>query len=107
MAITAPINWPKILADLVAKGWSFPRIAAAIEAADSAPYWWRDGGEPRYAYGARLIELHTEVCGIQHFENNTAQSPARTRLDPTTTGASHAQIEIPQARTEKTRKQGA
>lgn len=83
------IDWPKILADLVAKGWSFPRIAAAIKAPDSAPYWWRDGGEPRYAYGARLLELHTEICGIQHFEPEAAQSRART--DPATNEATDGQ----------------
>lgn len=103
MAITAPVKWPQILADLVAKGWSFPRIAKAIDAPDSGPYWWRDGGEPRYAYGARLLELHTEICGIQHFEKEAAHPHAREPV----TGDSHAESEATQGRTEKTRKQGS
>lgn len=66
MSAPKPIrmNWPTIMRDLDARGWSPYRISDRLEVSESTAQRWRCViGDIGHGYGQALLALHTEVCG--------------------------------------------
>lgn len=76
MAITRT-DWPRIIAQLLAKGVSIAEISAAVQVSAGAPYRWLEGSEPLHSNGQLLLALHAQHCEIHQSEDGGAHSRAR------------------------------
>lgn len=60
------IDWPQVIADLQAAGFSFKKIAEVLTGRDDGPsastvQGWANGSTPNYESGRRLLLVHHEV----------------------------------------------
>jgi hypothetical protein len=56
------VHWGRILDELNAQGFSDYKVALILGADSSTVGAWHKGSEPRYGYGAALLNLHAKVC---------------------------------------------
>jgi hypothetical protein len=61
-------DWFRVLSDLAYEGWDNHRVAKAIEVARPTLLGWKNGNEPCYEHGRRLVELWCQVTGKSHQE---------------------------------------
>lgn len=61
-----PMNWQKLLWDLVAAGYSLRSVGRAINVAESTVRDWRDGSVPNYDDGNALIKLHKMLISARN-----------------------------------------
>jgi predicted transcriptional regulator len=54
-------DWPTLLLELRAHGFSQYAVAAAINVSRSTVSAWADGTEPRFSEGLALVRLHAHV----------------------------------------------
>jgi len=59
------VAWFRVIADLELRGVTLRSQAEAAGFSVGTIYYWKAGGEPRYASGERLIGLYTETIGIE------------------------------------------
>lgn len=58
------LDWPTIITDMLNTELSQADIANLVGAPWSTIASWRDGVEPREAYGRSLLALHCRSCGV-------------------------------------------
>lgn len=63
------VPWNRLMNDLRDFGWTPYRVATeAMQVDPPTAYSWEKGSEPRFGYGAALLELHRYVCGNEYSE---------------------------------------
>jgi len=58
-------NWRRVIDDLSEAGITLPSQANHAEVSLGTIYYWRNGGQPKYDAGQRLIDLYTRRLGIE------------------------------------------
>lgn len=64
-ALRLSIDWFQIITELTRQGFSSKAIADRIGVPKSTLLGWKQGSEPRYSEGQRLIEFWSEITGRQ------------------------------------------
>lgn len=57
------VNWFKVIDDLERCGVSLRSQAVQIEVSLGSVYYWKNGGEPRYSHGSKLLDLYMRQVG--------------------------------------------
>lgn len=57
------LDWFQVISDLSRHGYSSKAIADRIEVPKSTLLGWKQGAEPRYSEGRRLIEFWCDITG--------------------------------------------
>jgi len=60
-----PVAWFRVIADLEQRGITLRSQADAVGVSIGAIYYWKQGGEPKYRSGERLLGLYVETLGIE------------------------------------------
>ena len=60
----------RLLADLKQWNLSEAEVARRLSVPRSTLEGWKEGSEPRYSDGCRLVELHAEIGNIRETDKN-------------------------------------
>ncbi|MRT30805.1 hypothetical protein [Herbaspirillum sp. CAH-3] len=72
-----PVDFPRLITELIAGGFSFSSMAACTGIPKSTIESWRDGTEPSHSRGARFICLWAAVHLKQPSDAPTIKTPRK------------------------------
>lgn len=59
------VSWFRVISDLEQRGVTLRSQADTAGVSLGTIYYWKTGGEPKYANGERLLGLYTNTLGIE------------------------------------------
>lgn len=68
------IDWPQLIEDIRGNGLSYSDIARIIGAEWSTLQNWRNGSEPLYRSGAKILLLHARQCGLEVMKDRVREA---------------------------------
>lgn len=76
----APLNWLKIIEDIIHTGLRQTDICEIIDAPKPTLRGWMKGQEPRESYGRCLLTLHQRRCGVELTIKRLGEIPDYLRV---------------------------
>lgn len=58
------IDWARLMRELRAAHFTPYKVALTLGVDHQTAYKWEQGSEPSHSYGAALLVLHRNVCGL-------------------------------------------
>lgn len=78
IAYPVVIDWTRLMTELRAAGWTPYKVAITLCTDHPTAYSWEKGSEPRHSYGAALLVLHRNVCGLEASTKLHSEAKPRT-----------------------------